>query len=163
MSLVGWGGSLIWETAGVLREQITQPGASELREFLARHLAAKACLVQVFAEAEVAYQGRAASTADVGRYLVMFKQDGSLQIHHPKGVKPMNWQPRTDDVRVSVEGEHCVLLASRRSPLELVQVIFLEVELAQAVEWQRVEIATSGNKLETLGALIELFGVDAVE
>lgn len=122
----------------VLREQVTQPSATELRDFLERHIRSGSCLVQVFAQAEVAYQGRAASTAEVGTYLMMLKQDGSLQIHHPKGVKPMNWQPRTDEIRVSVEGETCVLLASRRSPVELVQVIFLEVELAQAIEVKEV-------------------------
>lgn len=95
-------------------------------------------MIQVFALAEVAYQGRAASTAEVGTYLVLLKQDGSLQIHHPKGIKPMNWQPKTDEVRAVLEGDTCVLLASRRSPLELVQVIFLEVELVQAVEMQPV-------------------------
>lgn len=96
-------------------------------------------MVQVFAQAEVAYQGRAASTADIGMYMVLLKQDGSLQIHHPKGVKPMNWQPRTDEITMTTQGDTCVLTASRRAPTELVQVIFLEVELAQAIEMPEVK------------------------
>lgn len=123
----------------MLLQQLTQPTPTELAQFLNTYLHAHNSLVQVFAQAEVAYQGRAASTAEVGMYLVLIKQDGSLQIHHPKGVKPMNWQPRTDEITVTTEGDTCVLLASRRSPTELVQVVFLEVELAQAIEMPEVK------------------------
>lgn len=46
----------------------------------------------------------------------------------------MNWQPRTDEITALVEDEHAVLLASRRSPTELVCVVFLDPHLAQALE-----------------------------
>lgn len=118
----------------MIREQLTAPAPAALAAFLNRHARARDCLVQVAGLAEVQYHGRAASTADVGTYLVMLKRDGSLQIHSPKGVKPMNWQPRTDEVVALVEDETCVLLASRRSPEELVRVVFLDVQLAQALE-----------------------------
>lgn len=118
----------------MIREQLLDPGAAELAGFLNRHVRACACLVQVAGQMEVTYQGRAASTAEAGAYLLMLKADGSLQIHHPKGVKPMNWQPRTDSVTAAVQDGFCVLTASRKSPAETVQVVMLEIQLAQALE-----------------------------
>ncbi|WP_407572729.1 hypothetical protein [Deinococcus altitudinis] len=106
----------------MIREQLLNPAPAKLAEFLNRHTQARECLVQVAGQMEVTYQGRAASTAEAGAYLLIFKRDGSLQIHHPKGVKPMNWQPKTDSVSASVEDGICVLTASRRSPAETVRV-----------------------------------------
>lgn len=65
---------------------------------------------------------------------MLIKQDGSLQIHHPTGIKPMNWQPKTDRITAEVAEDVCMLLASRRSPEELVQVVFLEPQVALALE-----------------------------
>ena len=118
----------------MIREQLLQPGTAELAAFLNRHVRACECLVQVAGQAEVTYQGRAASTAEAGAYLLMLKADGSLQIHHPKGVKPMNWQPKTDSVTAAVEDGYCVLTASRKSPAETVRVVMLDIHLAQALE-----------------------------
>ncbi|WP_342662502.1 hypothetical protein [Deinococcus apachensis] len=118
----------------MIREQLLSPTPLELTAFLLRHTRTRDCLVQVAGLAEVTYHGRAASTADVGAYLVLLKRDSSVQIHAPKGVKPMNWQPRTDEITALVEDDRAVLLASRRSPTELVRVVFLEPHLAQALE-----------------------------
>ena len=118
----------------MIREQLLQPDAETLAAFLNRHTRACECLVQVAGQAEVTYQGRAASTAEAGAYLLMLKADGSLQIHHPKGVKPMNWQPKTDSVTATVEDGSCVLTASRRNPAETVRVVMLDIHLAQALE-----------------------------
>ena len=120
----------------MIREQLTLPAPAALAAFLNRHTRTRDCLVQVAGLAEVTYRGRAASTADVGTYLVLLKQDGSLQIHHPTGIKPMNWQPKTDDLVARVDEDVCMLLASRRSPMELVQVVFLQPQMALALELQ---------------------------
>jgi len=118
----------------VIREQLLQPDAAELAAFLNRHARACECLVQVAGQAEVTYHGRAASTAEAGAYLLLLKADGSLQIHHPRGIKPMNWQPKTDSVTAKVEDGYCVLTASRKSPVETVRVVMLDIQLAQALE-----------------------------
>jgi hypothetical protein len=86
------------------------------------------------AECEVVYHGRAASVADAGDYVVMLKPDGSLQVHGYRGVKPVNWQPQTDDVWIGLDEGQPVLVAERRSPEELVRIVFLETALAQALE-----------------------------
>jgi len=118
----------------MIREQLLNPEAADLAAFLNRHARACECLVQVAGQAEVTYQGRAASTAEAGAYLLMLKADGSLQIHHPRGVKPMNWQPKTDSVSARVEDGFCVMTASRKSPVETVRVVMLDIQLAQALE-----------------------------
>ncbi len=118
----------------MIREVLTRPDAEALTAFLTTHCRSADCLVQVAAHAEVSYQGRAASLAEAGQYLLILKADGSLQIHGPKGVKPVNWQPRTDDIQVRLQDGCCVLTARRRSPEETVEVTFLDVALAQALE-----------------------------
>jgi len=135
----------------MIREQLLSPTAADLAAFLNRHARTRDCLVQVAGQAEVVYHGRAASTADVGAYLVMLKRDGSLQIHSPKGVKPMNWQPRTDEITAFVEEGQCVLMASRRSPEELVRVVFLEAQVALALELtETVGFVLSGSEAQML-------------
>ena len=120
-------------TSGVLREQLSSPDPEELREFLSRHLSSGDCLLQVAGECEVLYDGRAASVADAGDLLLMIKPDGSLQIHSQRGVRPVNWQPRSDETRVVIEEGRAVLYSERHTPAELVRVEFLEPELAQAL------------------------------
>ena len=109
------------------------PSPRELEEFLDEHLRSGDCLVQVVGECEVFYQGRAASVADAGDYVVMAKCDGSLQVHGHRGVKPVNWQPQSDDVRVVREDGFTVLYSERFTPAEMVRVAFLEPVLAQAL------------------------------
>ena len=46
----------------------------------------------------------------------------------------MNWQPKTDCITARVDEDVCMLLASRRSPEELLQVVFLEPHLVLALE-----------------------------
>lgn len=117
----------------MLREILHAPDASSLRDFLETHLRAGACLVQVVGECEVFYRGRAASVADAGDYLLIVKPDGSLQVHGHRGVKPVNWQPQSDDMRVTVEDGSVVLYSERFNPAEMVRVAFLEPALAQAL------------------------------
>ncbi|HET8985043.1 MAG TPA: hypothetical protein VFN03_04705, partial [Trueperaceae bacterium] len=94
----------------MLRSTLVSPEPDELQEFLEEHLRSKA-LVQVAGEFEVLYSGRAASVAEAGDYLLMVKSDGSVQVHGHRSVKPVNWQPQTDDMHVTVEDGSAVLIA----------------------------------------------------
>jgi endonuclease len=116
-----------------LLEALHDPRDDELVEFLREHLRAGQALVQVVGTCEVSYVGRAASFADAGDLLVMVKPDGSIQVHRDRGVKPVNWQPRTDDLWVGLDDGQAVLVAERRTPEETLRVVFLEVALAQAL------------------------------
>jgi endonuclease len=113
---------------------LEQPSTIELEVFLQEHLGKKK-FVQIAGTCEVVYVGRAASLTEAGDYVVMVKSDGSIQVHGARGVKPINWQPRTDDVRVARdEDDRLMLLAERFKPNELVQVTFRKVSMAFALE-----------------------------
>lgn len=94
--------------------------------------------MQVAGECEVVYSGRAASFAEAGDRLVILKCDGSLQVHGRRGVKPVNWQPQSDDVSLFLEDGVAVLLSERFSPDEAVRIAFLEPVLAQALTLREV-------------------------
>ncbi len=112
---------------------LVDPAPDDLVEFLRGHLRGGDAMVLVAGTCEVAYVGRAASFADAGDYVVMVKADGSIQVHGYKGVRPVNWQPRTDDLWVGIDDAQAVLVAERRSPDELLRVVFLEPALVQAL------------------------------
>jgi endonuclease len=118
----------------VIRAQRARPAPDELAAFLDEYLRRGDCLVQVVSECEVLYSGRAASVAEAGDYLVIVKQDGSVQVHGHRSVKPVNWQPHTDDIFVGVEDGVAVMRAERFNPGEMVRVAFLAPALAQAFE-----------------------------
>lgn len=118
----------------MLRGSLLTPDPEELCAFLSEQLRERDSLVQVAGEFEVFYQGRAASVAEAGDYLVIVKPDGSVQVHSQRGVKPVNWQPKTDDLRVTIEDGYAVLIAERFTPSELLRVGFLAPALAQALE-----------------------------
>jgi len=120
----------------VVRAQLNDPSPEDLADFLDEHLREGRCLVQVASECEVLYSGRAASVAEAGDYLVIVKRDGSVQVHSHRSVKPVNWQPQTDDLFVGVEDGLAVLRAERHSPNEMVRIAFLAPALAQAL-WLR--------------------------
>jgi len=124
------GGTLL----AVLRAVLSQPGPEELVGFLTEALRDKGAVVQVAGEFEVLYSGRAASVAEAGDYLLIVKPDGSVQVHGPRGVKPVNWQPQTDDVRVTCEDGSAVMTAERFTPPETLRVAFLAPAFAQAFE-----------------------------
>ena len=113
---------------------LEHPNKNELEVFLREHLGKKK-FVQIAAECEVVYVGRAASLTEAGDYVVIVKSDGSLQVHGARGVKPINWQPRTDDVRVARdEDDRVMLLCERFKPSELVQVTFRKIFTAFSLE-----------------------------
>jgi hypothetical protein len=117
----------------VIAAHLFEPGPEELLAFLREQLAASGRWLQVGGEMEVVYVGRAASTADAGDYLLLLKPDGSLQVHAARGIKPLNWQPRVDDLTLELDGDRPVIEARRASPPELVRVAFLAPAFALAL------------------------------
>src|SRR5690606_34643996 len=78
------------------------------------------------------------------------KADGSVQVHGHRSVKPVNWQPQTDDVHVTVEDGSAVMLAERYTPAELLRVAFLEPAFAQALDLRE------GNGFVLIGSEAEM-------
>ncbi|MFN4045711.1 MAG: endonuclease NucS domain-containing protein, partial [Acidilobaceae archaeon] len=95
------------------------PGSlAEARDAIARGLERKSWIIAV-ALCRASYEGRGASEATVGDRVFMVKPDGSLIVHGPRGFKPLNWQPETSSISVSLEGDSLVLRAVRRHPREI--------------------------------------------
>jgi len=50
------------------------------------------------------YSGRASSSLGWGERVVIIKEDGSVQVHRPTGYEPVNWQPPSCTISVSLDG-----------------------------------------------------------
>lgn len=78
----------------------------------------------------VLYHGRAESRLEAGDRIVLVKADGTLLIHNPHGLKPVNWQPPGCTFALESEGTSLTLVASRARPVETVRLRFERVDLA---------------------------------
>ncbi|WP_240741744.1 endonuclease NucS [Deinococcus sp. KSM4-11] len=137
----------------MLRCVLTCPTPPDLLGFLRDHLHGGATL-HLAGELEVVYQGRAASMAEAGDRLLLIKPDGSVQVHGPRGVKPVNWQPRTDHLSAALEDGCVVLHAERRSPVEVVRVRVLSCALASALDMvEDARLVFSGTEAQMQSAL----------
>ena len=119
----------------MIRELLQHPNQNDLLAFFKRHLHEPTVVIQVLGECEILYRGRAASVAEAGDCLVMIKADGSVQVHDYRGVKPLNWQPETDRLTVEGSDDGVLLTAERFQPEELVQVVFLQANVAIAANF----------------------------
>jgi endonuclease len=140
----------------VIRASLHYPDALELHDFLKAHLHDRSCMIQVAGECEISYSGRAASTAGAGDYLIIIKKDKCLQVHGPNGVKPINWQPRTDCLTAGLERGRVALTAERHNPSEVVRVLFLQPALALALTFRdSAGFLLNGSEAEMRAALVK--------
>lgn len=116
----------------MLVAQHLSPTPDQTLAFLREHLHHPRHLLQLAGECEIAYTGRALSTAEAGDYLLTVKPDGCLMVHGTKGVKPRNWQPATDHLTATLEEGAVVVTSERRSPPEVVSVRVLTCFTIQA-------------------------------
>lgn len=84
-------------------------------------------LLAMLGELRVDYFGRGSSELGYGERLLIVKGDGSLLIHRPTGVEPVNWQPPRSLYRVYIKNGLLVLEAYRKKPEERVKVTFRRV------------------------------------
>ncbi len=54
----------------------------------------------------IVYDGRAFSTLKTGKYMVMYKPDGSLSIHNKTSIKPVNYQNKRSTLELLVGDEY---------------------------------------------------------
>ncbi len=116
---------------------VRDPDPEVARDFLAGELAGLAArrghLVQVVADCQIEYQGRARSMLHRGERLLMLKPDGTFLVHTAEKAKPVNWQPPGADFHVAFADDELVLTAYRRKPEELVRVTFHAISLLQSI------------------------------
>jgi len=83
----------------------------------------------------VDYKGRASSTLDFGERIVILKVDGSIQVHRPWDVSPVNWQPPGCIFHVDLTKDGLLRIrAVRKSPHEVVDVFFKAVYFSSALD-----------------------------
>jgi len=75
------------------------------------------------------YHGRASSNLTRGERLIIIKPDGSIQIHRPWDVSPVNWQPPGCIFHIDVVDDGLRLRAVRVKPREIVDIIFDKIIL----------------------------------
>ncbi len=99
--------------------KVTVPGTlEEARECIAEALERRLWITMA-ALCKAWYEGRGASEATLGDRIIMVKPDGSLIVHGHRGFKPLNWQPETSAITVTIENGMLVLRALRRTPREI--------------------------------------------
>lgn len=89
-------------------------------------------LVQIVADCEVKYQGRATSTLHRGERLILLKPDGTLLVHTNQKAKPVNWQPPGAVFDARIQDDRLVMTAYRKKPEELVHITFHAIALLAA-------------------------------
>jgi len=100
-----------------------------------RHAIERRKMVLLIGLCKVDYRGRASSTLDYGERLVILKTDGSIQIHRPWDVNPVNWQPPDCIFHVDlVDNSFLRIRAIRKSPREIVDIIFKEVYFSSVLD-----------------------------
>ncbi|MEM2905815.1 MAG: endonuclease NucS [Candidatus Bathyarchaeia archaeon] len=108
---------------------LENPEVSKAYEAVASGLSTRS-LVLVVGSCTVEYVGRASSKLSLGERLLIVKGDGSLLLHRPRGVEPVNWQPPGCRFNVGVSPEGWLRVeAVRPKPTERVTVGFKAVEL----------------------------------
>jgi len=86
-------------------------------------------VVLVLASCSVDYEGRGASTLGEGERIIIVKNDWAFLVHRPSGYSPVNWQPQSSVIEVSVQGGLLIIKAVRTRPHEVVTVRISDVAL----------------------------------
>jgi len=82
----------------------------------------------------VDYEGRASSKLDTGERLVLFKSDGSAQVHRSRGYSPVNWQPPGSIFKTMFVDDRLVIRVFRRRENEVLEVTFDKVILVAVLD-----------------------------
>lgn len=139
----------------VLREPDAAEALAWLREEVAGSVSRKRTVLVVGA-CRVRYKGRAESRLGLGERIVLIKGDGTLLIHNPHGIKPVNWQPAGATFGVERDGDLVVLVARRRKPDERVRIAFTDVGLLASMPLRDEAVFTlTGSEFDLRDLLYE--------
>ena len=135
----------------ILADPRPEAAVAFLREELGRRL------VQVAARCVVEYVGRAESRLPSGSRLLLLKPDGTLLVHAPTKLKPVNWQPPGCAFSASQEDGRLVLTVTRRRPRETIRILVEDVHLVASLD------LASGEDLDLVGTESDLQAVLAAD
>ncbi len=116
----------------IVRDPEPDAALDFLKTECARINEGRGVMLQVIADCQVKYQGRAVSNLNAGERLILIKPDGTLLIHTSKKAKPVNWQPPGAVFDARIQDDQLVLTAYRKKPEELVHITLDSVHLLLA-------------------------------
>ncbi len=82
----------------------------------------------------VKYEGRASSTLEPGDRIVLIKADGSVQVHRPFELSPVNWQPSGSIIRTRIHRDLLILRAYNPREKESLEISFSKLQLLVVVD-----------------------------
>ena len=84
-------------------------------------------LVIILGNCRCDYVGRASSQLDWGDRIVLIKEDGSVQVHRPRGYEPVNWQPPGCTFSILLENFSLKVRSNRPKPKEILDIFFRDI------------------------------------
>lgn len=111
---------------------LLEPTIESAHEFLEARLRGgqpPSGVLAIAGRCRVEYHGRSATKTDQGDRFVLVKPDGSVLLHGPRSVKPINWQPPGAKFDVAIEKGQLLLFARRAKPVEVIEMRFESLSL----------------------------------
>ncbi len=125
-------------------EIIESPSLYEAREFINKFK--HRCVLIVFANCEIEYEGRAKSSLTPGDRLIITKPDGTILVHEDKKRMPINWQPPGSKIIAKEENNKLVIYSKRDKPKEELFVKVDEVYFIACVHISRGRFKLIGSE-----------------
>lgn len=107
-----------------LKTQLSLEGAAII---LRRAIDENNCII-IIGCCSVKYEGRARSTLEPGERVVFIKEDKALLIHRGQGYKPVNWQPSSSYITISIDDNVLRIRSVRRQPREVIDINFSYID-----------------------------------
>lgn len=102
----------------------------------------------LYADCEVTYRGRAKSTLQRGKYLIIRKDDGCLLVHNKNKSIPQNYQAAGATLKV----DDNKLISTRKK--ETIEILLYEVLMHQELkEWSDSEVAVSDTEKDLVNKI----------
>ena len=105
----------------------TQPSLENATIIFRRAIDENNCII-IIGCCSVKYEGRARSTLKPGERVVFIKEDKALLIHRGQGYKPVNWQPSSSYITISIEDDILRIRSIRRQPREVIDITFTDID-----------------------------------
>lgn len=106
----------------------TQPSLEDAASILRGAIDENNCIM-IIGCCSVKYEGRARSTLEPGERVVFIKEDKALLIHRGQGYKPVNWQPSSSYITISIDDDVLRIRSVRRKPHEVIDISFTDIEI----------------------------------
>ena len=105
---------------------VEKPNLELAKNFLLQSFRRKD-LVIIVGNCRCEYSGRASSSLDWGDRITLMKEDGSVQLHRPRGYEPVNWQPPGCIFSIFLENSLLKVRSNRPKPKEILDIFFRDI------------------------------------